>query len=120
MAMLMLFMSVPSVLPDGATLWQITVRFGIPPGMPACDQSVARLGSRIPAQSWAWEYVEQWKNTARKSRSDFLCIMLDPSVKLPSLIVYITVHQFSVNVVWLRCARATSRGPADDGFRAHQ
>ena len=44
---------ISSALAPGASVLQIVVRFGIPSGIPALDQSAARSGFRMPLQPWA-------------------------------------------------------------------
>jgi hypothetical protein len=45
---------------------------GIPPGIPAPDQSIARLGLRIPDHCWAWAHVQsQSKARGKKSALRF-------------------------------------------------
>jgi len=60
------------------------VRFvGIPPGMPALDQSIARVGSRMPAQfCWPCDHPEkQTNNTMGKSNALRLIVsFLDRSI----------------------------------------
>src|SRR5205807_1496300 len=41
----------------GLSVAQIVVRVGIPPETPALDQSIARDGSRMPDQGWAWATI---------------------------------------------------------------
>src|SRR5438128_10025092 len=50
MALLMFVESVESVFPDGLIVAQIESYDGMPPGIPALDQSTARHGSMIPPQ----------------------------------------------------------------------
>src|SRR5207253_9148332 len=48
----------------GFSVAQMVVRLGMPPGMPAWLQSVARDWSMIPDHSCAWEYVGRYRQIA--------------------------------------------------------
>jgi len=47
--------TVPPLRVLQAAVTQTVVRFGMPPGIPAADQSTARLGSMMPDQGWRVE-----------------------------------------------------------------
>src|SRR5882672_5860568 len=63
---------------------QDVVRDGMPPGIPAVDQSVARDGSRIPDQDWPCKLPDK-KNSMTSDRRYFgsYLILTPQAVTLP-------------------------------------
>lgn len=58
---------------EKAVLQAVVVQFaheplGIPPGIPAFDQSIARFGARMPDHDWLYESVENNSNSKIKTR----------------------------------------------------
>ncbi len=70
--------AVQSVLPllqaEALMVVLMVVRDGMPPGMPACDQSIAREGSRMPLQGVAADagMDDKTKNAALERIKTFL------------------------------------------------
>ena len=62
----------------GLRVAQMVARFGMPPGMPAFDQFMARLDERMPDQAWAWATPGTINSRMGKNKSQHLPLTLPP------------------------------------------